>query len=181
MLLVVYALARAPRDLLDDVLRDVLGTLPRIGRACPDCERPHGKPVLDHPTHHVSTSQSHGLAVVAVCDDGPVGVDVEHLDATRFAGFEDVALGPDEAAHDLRERAVLWTRKEAVLKATGEGLRTDPRTVAVGDPAIPASREPCRGAQLVDVGVPLPWVCAAAVLCSSSVLLELRALGAASP
>lgn len=172
MLLVVHSTHRAPRDLLDDVLRDVLGTVPRIGRACPDCERPHGKPVLDHPTHHVSTSQSHGLSVVAVCDEGPVGVDVEHLDAIRFAGFDDVALGPGEAARDPHERAVLWTRKEAVLKATGEGLRTDPRTVMVGDPTASAGREPSRGAQLVDVGVPLPWVCAAVVLATAPPLLK---------
>lgn len=174
MLLVVHSTDRAPRDLLDDVLRDVLGTVPPIGRRCPDCERPHGKPVLDHPTHHVSTSQSHGLSVVAVCDEGPVGVDVEHLDAVRFAGFDDVALGPGEVAQDPRDRAVLWTRKEAVLKATGEGLRTDPRSVAVGDPTVPAGREPVRGARLADVGVPLPWVAAAAVLAPRRPRLVLR-------
>lgn len=173
MLLVVHSTDRAPRDLLDDVLGEVLGTVPRIGRDCPDCDRPHGKPVLEHPTHHVSTSLSHGLAVVAVCDDGPVGVDVEHLDATRFAGFEDVVPAPGEQARDLRERAVLWTRKEAVLKATGEGLRTDPRTVVVGDPALPPGREPVRGAVLVDLDVPLPWVAAAAVLTSRTPTLRL--------
>lgn len=166
MLLVVHSLDRAPRDLLADVLREVLGRVPDIDRTCPDCDRLHGKPVLDHPTHHASTSQSRGLAVVAVCDDGPVGVDVEHADATRFVGFDDVALGPGEVARDPRERAVLWTRKEAVLKATGEGLRTDPRTVVVGDPALPRGREPVRGAVLVDLGVPLPWVAAAALLTS---------------
>lgn len=175
MLLVVHSLRRAPRDLLDDVLRELLGAAPRVDRRCPDCDRPHGKPVLDHPTHHVSTSLSRGLAVVAVCDDGPVGVDVEHADATRFAGFDGVALAPGEQARDSRERAVLWSRKEAVLKATGEGLRTDPRTVEVGDPALPPGREPVRGAVLVDVGVPLPWVAAAAVLAPRPPTVQLRA------
>lgn len=164
MLHVVHSLVSAQRDLLDEVLLDLLGAVPGIDRQCPDCERQHGKPVLDHPTHHVSTSQSQGLSVVAVCDDGPVGVDVERIDATRFEGFDDVALAPGERAHDDRERAVLWTRKEAVLKATGEGLRTDPRTVPVGDPDRPPGREPSRGLLIVDVEVPSGWACAAAVI-----------------
>lgn len=154
MLHVVVA-ARPPRELLDDVLRDLLGDVPAVDRSCPDCDRQHGKPVLDHPTLHVSTASSGGLSVVAVADV-LVGVDVERADATRFEGFDEVVLAPGEVAATPHERAVLWTRKEAVLKATGEGLRTDPRTV---DVTTPSDRW-----RFHDVEVPEGWVAVAAVL-----------------
>ena len=149
------SLQTGPRDLLHDVLREVLGNVPRIDRTCPDCAEQHGKPVLDHPDLHVSSSHAAGLAVVAVTDVGPVGVDVEKADAAGFPGFDGVALAPGETGDAAR----IWTRKEAVLKATGEGLRTDPRTVVVT-----GEREPVRGAALYDVPVPEGWCASLAVV-----------------
>ncbi|WP_458778944.1 4'-phosphopantetheinyl transferase family protein [Arthrobacter sp. D3-16] len=70
-----------------------------------------------------------------------LGIDAEDPARLAFDGFDAVALANDEE-HALaglagpalfRERARLWTRKEAWLKMTGEGLRTDPREVAVLD------------------------------------------------
>ena len=171
MLLVRFAHAPA-RELLQDALLELLGEVPAIARTCPDCDRPHGKPLLDHPTLHVSTADAGGLAVVAVTDAGPVGVDVERVDAARFAGFADVALHPGESG----EPAVLWTRKEAVLKATGEGLRTDPRTVDVS-----RSREPVRGAELFEVPAPEGWAAAVAVLTPVRPLLVVKGGGGAPP
>jgi 4'-phosphopantetheinyl transferase len=68
-----------------------------------------------------------------------LGVDAEDPARLDFDGFDAVALNAPErravGKHSgpelLRERARLWTRKEAWLKMTGHGLRVDPRTVRV--------------------------------------------------
>ena len=68
-----------------------------------------------------------------------LGVDAEDPGRLDFDGFDAVALGGDDRRSVaslsgpplLRERARLWARKEAWLKMTGEGLRTDPRRVDV--------------------------------------------------
>lgn len=68
-----------------------------------------------------------------------LGVDLEDAASPAFAGagLEDVmATGAERAALAAvaeagrpRLRAQLWVRKEAVLKAAGQGLRLDPRSV----------------------------------------------------
>lgn len=117
----------------------------------------HGAPVVEqiagaHPAPHVSLTHAHGLVMVAAGDLDPLGIDCEPLDGALVAGFDDVALAPSEQAAlaDLEsrladpavsadDRSVLlearirtWVRKEAVLKATGQGLTTDPREVVLG-------------------------------------------------
>ena len=68
-----------------------------------------------------------------------IGVDLDDAAAPAFAGadLEDVMASEAEraaiaaaAVNDRpRMRAQLWVRKEAVLKARGQGLRIDPRTL----------------------------------------------------
>ena len=131
----------------------------RVRQTCADCGGPHGCPQVDGV--HVSQSSSGDLVVVAVCLDVPVGVDIETVSATGFPGFDDVALTGDEraalaatsAVDRSRLRALWWTRKEAVLKARGVGLRTDPRSVSVHPPS-PA---------MAEVRVPEGYVCSVAV------------------
>ena len=81
----------------------------------PDCARTaaaRSTDVRDSPSDRLSLSYAPGLVAIAVADE-PVGVDVE-------------AIGPAPAGFADR---LAWTRAEAVLKLTGEGVRRDPATV----------------------------------------------------
>ena len=80
---------------------------------------------------HVSVAHGGGLAVAAVCEHGPIGVDVEHVETRRNLGAIARRFFAAEESAQLEacgadQRSLLfhqwWTRKEAVLKATGHGL-----------------------------------------------------------
>jgi 4'-phosphopantetheinyl transferase len=93
---------------------------------------PGGRPGQDHdPRISFNASQSCGLAVVAVTHDHEVGVDIEgrrtlpsvlaDAEASFSAGeIEELRALPEAARSAAFLR--LWTRKEAVVKASGLGL-----------------------------------------------------------
>ncbi|MGH8905793.1 MAG: 4'-phosphopantetheinyl transferase family protein [Egibacteraceae bacterium] len=133
------------------VLGAHLGVAPpavRIDRTCPRCQEPHGKPRLtDSPAaFEFSISHSGDRVAVAVTAGPPVGVDVEQLaDPRRLAGLGHHVLSPAETpeldrlgAHEYA-RGLLryWTRKEAVLKATGDGLTQALPNLTVSAPDQP--------------------------------------------
>ncbi len=107
------------------------GMTPRFDRTCRLCGHPdHGKPHLVGSSDlDVSLARAGPVAVVAVGQRRTVGVDVETVDRLRvdlrsaagvFSAEESVVLSQ---ASDWRLLTlVLWTRKEAVVKATGKGL-----------------------------------------------------------
>lgn len=94
---------------------------------------PRGKPELAEPASPLAFNVSHtrGLVLVGLSGAGAIGVDVETL--SRDSDLEGIAgrfFSPAEAAA-LRALAAeqrpaafyrCWTRKEAFLKATGDGL-----------------------------------------------------------
>ena len=110
-----------------------------VDRSCDTCGDPHGRPRLPGTDLQVSISHSGDVVVVAVTPAGPVGVDVEQL------GIGHTDLVPTVCtASELRHVSssadfyAYWTRKEAVLKATGEGLRRSMTSVEVSRPnALP--------------------------------------------
>jgi 4'-phosphopantetheinyl transferase len=119
----------AGRSVLRRVLGGVIGLDPS---AVVLAEEPGGKLFLpDHPLIHTSLSRSADLVVVAV-GDRPVGVDVEvDRRLVRPERLADRLIGDPEtrrrwaaSAEPERTRELLrrWTRLEALLKATGEGL-----------------------------------------------------------
>jgi len=93
-----------------------------------------GKPVIKgHPEIHFNFSHSGTVALCAI-DSQPVGADVEtkrkitpSLIAYTMNEVEqsEITSAPESQAAFL----AFWTRKEAVLKLTGEGIRSDLKTV----------------------------------------------------
>jgi 4'-phosphopantetheinyl transferase len=89
----------------------------------------HGKPRVR--ALHFSFSRSHELAVCAVSLTSEVGVDLERIDPafatfsvaeTFFARGEIAALGALPQHYRLEAFFRCWTRKEAYVKASGQGL-----------------------------------------------------------
>jgi 4'-phosphopantetheinyl transferase len=112
---------------------------------------PYGKPALD-PTLGddltFNVSHSHGLALIAVARQRRLGIDAERIRTERdWNRIAERFFAPDEVATlrrllpQQRERAFFacWTRKEAFLKATGEGIRRSLRSFEVSiEPGAPA-------------------------------------------
>jgi len=118
------------------VLRAVLGGyLHRTPESLSFCYNPYGKPALagesDGDTIRFSVSHSHGVALFAVTRGREVGIDIEHI---RFdlevVGIAEQFFSPREVAMlrmlptEAQRQAFFqcWTRKEAYIKARGEGL-----------------------------------------------------------
>lgn len=123
------------------MLRAILG---RYGDVLPESLRfnygPNGKPELIAPGEvarrkggalHFNLAHSEAVGVLAVTQTGPVGVDVEQV--RRLPEFKELVsqfFSVREAAEFSRlpwEQQPtaffnLWTRKEAMLKAMGEGI-----------------------------------------------------------
>ena len=110
----------------------------------------HGKPALASPSAgpRFNVSHSGGLALLAFAAEHEVGVDVEQerpvpeMDSIRernFSARENAELGVLPEAERGRAFFRCWTRKEAFIKAIGDGLSYPldafDVTVAPGEPA----------------------------------------------
>lgn len=126
-------------------LRNLLGSYLRCPpKAIDFTYGPHGKPLVASrgPQPHVcfNLSHSHGVALVAIARKRQVGIDIE-LVRPEFAG-EEIAkryFSPKEIAElsrlpvELRANGffLCWTRKEAYVKARGDGLHVPLDTFSV--------------------------------------------------
>lgn len=155
-----YVVAHAAlRQILGHALGREPHSVPLERDPCTACGALHGKPRVTDAT--ISFNLSHGgrAGVVAIADRAMVGVDVEPVDAFQQVGALGSWLTPGEAdalavcSPSTRLAAELraWVRKEAALKATGEGLNRPldqcailpdrrPAWTAVDDSGIPLAR-----------------------------------------
>jgi 4'-phosphopantetheinyl transferase len=114
---------------------------------------PHGRPRLSASHGLVpdfNLSHTGDLAMLAVSWAAPVGVDVEAVRPTPdMPGLASQVMHPAELlafgrlppSEQTEAFFTLWTRKEALLKAMGVGLSTDPRSIHVGWSASDLHRE----------------------------------------
>ncbi|MEC3533214.1 4'-phosphopantetheinyl transferase Sfp, partial [Bacillus thuringiensis] len=117
-----------------------------IDRMCSVCKLQHGRPQLPEGMPQLSVSHSGEWVVVAFTKSAPVGIDVEQMnpnvDVMKMAEgvLTDIEIAqvmklPNEQKIDGFLK--YWTRKVAVLKATGEGLMIPPVHITVSAPNNP--------------------------------------------
>lgn len=112
------------------------------------CHGPEGKPELRGTDLRFNVAHSQGLALIAFARGREVGVDLEQVrplqDAWKivdqfFSAHEKQVLARLPADQQLQAFFHCWTRKEAVLKARGDGLSFPldhlEVTLLPGDPA----------------------------------------------
>ena len=172
-----YVLARG---VLREILSIYAGIHPSELRFCYGA---HGKPAFtsEGGDERLSFNLSHanGVVVYVVTHDREIGVDLEYLsegiDVREVAGRcfsrREVSL-LEQLPTGLRQEAFLtcWTRKEAYVKARGEGLSIDLQSFEVlthGDlvPRLHIESDPRAAAQwsLMDLDAPAGYVGALAV------------------
>ncbi len=120
------------RGLLRTILREYTGIEPN---QIEFTYGTRGKPALKHPANHnrlqFNVSHSQGLILYAITCDRAIGIDLECIRPTSdveslakrfFSAREYAAISnlPPQQKQEAFFNA--WTRKEAYLKATGEGL-----------------------------------------------------------
>ncbi len=148
-----------------------------IDRTCDHCGRQHGRPTLPGCSLALSISHSADRVLFALTEGVPVGVDVERVRADIDpAGLAQRVLAPGEAARSAAEFFRYWVRKEAMVKATGDGLRAPMSDLTVTPAAEPAGLlrygpRPNLRASMSDLTVPDGYAAAVAVLSASPILV----------
>ena len=144
--------------------RVVLGvSLGMDAASVPLTSTPNGQPLLPNTPYATSLSHSNSHVAIAIAKAQTVGVDIERFPPRNpMHGLMDVICAAAEAAviEALPEAARtpallrLWTRKEALLKAFGVGLREAPSAIvadidhAIAPPASASGAPECRVYQL---------------------------------
>ncbi len=128
----------ACRAALRAILAREIGTTPHD---VPLVYSKFGKPVLAPPfdSLHFNLSHCPDLALIALSDRGPVGVDLESVDRApdllecvhSFCHPDECRELPDDTSARSLQLLRIWTAKEAVLKALGTGMSHPPESVRI--------------------------------------------------
>lgn len=121
--------------LLRELLGNYLGMAPN---AITIARGPFGKPFVEGTRLRFNLSDTKDALVIAFANDHELGADIETMTRTvdhvavgeHYFTAEEVA-GIAEAVDGKRRFLELWTRKEAVLKASGVGIMDDLRVLRV--------------------------------------------------
>lgn len=114
-----------------------------IDRTCSVCKLAHGRPQLPVGMPQLSVSHSGERVAVAFTTSTPIGIDVEQINSNIDVLKMAVGVLTDIEIAQLMQLPVerriegfltYWTRKEAILKATGEGLMMSPSNLTVSTP-----------------------------------------------
>jgi 4'-phosphopantetheinyl transferase len=119
------------------------------------CGKPALAPPFDHDDLRFSLSHSNGMVLLAIARGREVGLDVEYVrpdieveavSRRTFCAREIAGLAALPASVRLRAFFAGWTRKEAFVKATGEGLSRPldafEVSLAPGEPVAVLSTKP---------------------------------------
>jgi 4'-phosphopantetheinyl transferase len=155
----------------------LLGTEPGdilVRRACAVCGGGHGKPTLPGTGLFASVTHAGDLVGVALTRIGPVGIDLERCRAIDLALLRRQVLGPGEVARSSDDFLRYWTRKEAVTKATGDGIGVGMSDVRVTAPSEAAGLlsypwRPGLRARLSDLDAAQGYVASIAILTERAV------------
>lgn len=120
----------------------------RFSRDCRHCGADHGKPVVCEVAVPLDFSLTHSGDQVAIAVAAePVGVDVQEIETGNdLTALSTVALSATELGWLRQQPPELvregffgyWTRKEALLKATGHGLAVAMTEITISPPTEPA-------------------------------------------
>jgi 4'-phosphopantetheinyl transferase len=122
------------------VLAAETGTDPReivIDRRCGTCGLDHGRPRTPGLGLFVSLAHAGTVVGVAVSRCGPVGLDLEPTGGRDLMALASEVLGPGETARSSDDMLRYWTRKESLVKATGDGIGVGLTGVVVSLPEDP--------------------------------------------
>lgn len=164
-----------------------------LDRRCPECGEPHGGPRAIGTDLAFSVSHSGDWVLVAACPRGAVGVDIEWIDPE----VDVLSLAPRTLNSAERDALAMltpdrrpagfvryWTRKEAVLKVTGDGFRTSPSDVHISGPdeaarlhTWPAHPELVDGLWLEDLDVATGYAACVAFASALPRPVQMRAAG----
>lgn len=112
---------------------------------CSGCGKQHGAPRLPGTELVFSIAHSGDRVGLALCSGLDIGLDVEGTSRRVSDGMLAYALNETElpAVDPLAEQDraaaffVYWARKEALMKATGQGLRLPLRRITLTEPGAP--------------------------------------------